>query len=203
MNPVDIMVIIIFALSMLWGFMRGFIKEAISLVSWIAAAIIASTFASPLAAHFGSTTAAMQSAVGSATMAQPISLAAIAIAFIVIFVAVLFAGSIIGYILAGAVSVTGLGFINRILGAGFGFARGYIMVIIFMFVCELTPMGAQPAWSQSQFVADFAPAVAWFSNIVQPGIAQIKAYGTSAVQNLGNTATQGYSAVIQGVGSHN
>jgi membrane protein required for colicin V production len=199
MNPVDILVIIIFALSMLWGFMRGFIKEAVSLISWIAAAIIASTFASPLAQHFGSTTTAVQSAVGSATLAQPISLAAIAISFVVIFVAVLFAGSIIGYILAGAVSVTGLGILNRILGAGFGFARGYIMVIIFMFIAELTPMGAQAAWAQSQFVIAFAPAVAWFSNEVQPGIQQLKAYGTS----LGNSATQGYSAVIQGVGTHN
>jgi membrane protein required for colicin V production len=203
MNPVDIMVIIIFALSILWGFMRGFIKEAMSLVSWIAAAIIASTFASPLAQHFSGTTSAVQSAVGSATMAQPITIAAIAISFVVIFVAVLFAGSIVGYILAGAVSVTGLGFFNRILGAAFGFARGYIMVIIFMFVAELTPMGSQPAWAQSEFVIAFAPAVVWFTNEVQPGIQELKVYGTTAVQNLGNTATQGYSSVIQSVGTHN
>jgi membrane protein required for colicin V production len=200
LNAIDCLVLVIFGLSILWGLLRGFLKEVVSVLSWIAAAIIATTFASPLASHFAGATSAVQSAVNSPNLAHPISLMTLAICFVVLFVGTLFIGSIVGYILAGASTVGGLGFINRILGAAFGFVRGYIMVIIFMFVAELTPLGSEPVWSQSEFVKDFQPTVMWFSNLVQPGIEQIKSLGSSAMQNMGSSVQEGYSNVMQSVG---
>jgi membrane protein required for colicin V production len=200
LNAVDGLVLLIFGLSIIFGLMRGFVKEAISLASWIAAAIVASTFASPLARHFSGVSTAAQTTVGSAmSLGNSVSLMTLAICFVVLFIGTLFIGSIIGYILSGAVSMTGLGFLNRILGAAFGFARGYLMVIIFMFVAELTPMGSQQAWAQSTFVQQFQPTVVWFAGLVNPELAQLKALGTSAVQKLGGSATQGYSSVMQGI----
>jgi membrane protein required for colicin V production len=201
LNAVDFLVLIIFALSILAGMMRGFLKEAISVASWIAAAFVASTFANPLAARFsGAASQAAQSAAGSSVnVGQSITVLAIGISFIVLFVLTLFVGSIIGYLFSGAASSTGLGFFNRILGAGFGFARGYIMVIVFMFVCELTPIGAQPAWGQSTFVQSFQPTVKWFSDWVQPGLQSLESMGSAAYQRVTGGAGSSVTNAIQNV----
>ena len=198
LNPVDCMIILIFLLSMVWGLMKGFLKEVISVLSWIAATLVAMTFASPLATHFGGSTAAVTNTVG-ASAAHPISLVALGICFIILFIATLFIGSIIGYILSGIVNSVGLGFVNRILGAVFGFFRGIIFVVIFMFIAELTPLGSQPAWAQSALVQKFQPTVAWFSNLVQPGIAALKAKSASAMQGAQGTAESTYTNAVQSI----
>lgn len=189
LNAVDFIVLLILAFSTIMGIMRGFLKEIISVVSWVAAAFVAMTFASPVAAHFsGGAGAAAQSAVGSSVnVAQPVTVLTIGISFLVLFVGTLFIGSIVGYLFSGAGTASGLGFFNRILGAGFGLVRGYVMVIIFMFVAELTPMGGLPEWTQSQFVKSFQPTVQWFGNLVQPGLDSLKALGASAVQSVGGS----------------
>src|ERR1041385_2992010 len=54
LNWVDIVILVIFFASVLAGLIRGFVKEIISLVTWIAAFFIATMFASKLAAWFTS-----------------------------------------------------------------------------------------------------------------------------------------------------
>ena len=48
MTVVDIVVVFVIVLSALFGVLRGFVKEAISLVKWILATWIAATFAPKL-----------------------------------------------------------------------------------------------------------------------------------------------------------
>lgn len=195
-NSVDCIMLLIVAFSMLAGLTRGFMKEAISLVSWIAAAFVASTFAAPLASHFsGGAASTVQGVVGSSVnVSQPITYVALAISFIVLFIGTLFIGSIVGYMFSGVSSVSGLGVINRILGSAFGLARGLLVVIVVMFLCELTPVAAQEAWAQSQFVNSLQPYVNQFAAFVEPQLQSIKALGTSAVQGVTGQA----SGALQG-----
>lgn len=183
-NWIDYIILAVFFLSIFVGFARGFLKEIISLGTWVAAFLIASKFASPLAEHFaGASNAAAQSAFGNsamgATAVQSLSMLSIVISFIVIFMGVLFVGSMLGYIVTNVASGTGLGLINRLLGAVFGGARGYVITVILIFIAQLTPLGFQPVWGQSQLVPPFEPAVTWVSNIASPQIQaiQMKARG--------------------------
>jgi membrane protein required for colicin V production len=198
LNPIDILIVLIFVLSMVFGLIRGFLKEVISVLSWIAATLVAMTFASPMAAHFAGTSSEVTNTVG-ASAAHSVSLVALGICFVVLFILTLFIGSIVGYVLSSVVNSVGLGFVNRILGACFGLLRGFILVIIFMFIAELTPLGSQPAWAQSVLVQDFQPTVAWFSNLVQPGIAALKAKSSSALQGVQGAAESTYSNAVNSI----
>ncbi|MFW8696320.1 CvpA family protein, partial [Mesorhizobium japonicum] len=81
-----------------------------------------------------------------------VSYAALAISFGLLFAGTVIAGSIVGYVLNIAFQTGILGFGNRILGAGFGLCRGFIICLVIIFVVQLTPLGSEPWWHQSQIV---------------------------------------------------
>ena len=156
-NWVDYVVLGIFILSLLAGLMRGFVKEVILVLTWLAAFVVAGMFASPLANVFTSSPQ-IQSAITSASnsagvnAAQPISMVSIAISFILIFIGVLIVGKVISLFVTSAVEGRGISFVNRLLGGAFGLVRGFILVILMMFLVQLTPIWSQSTWTQSRFV---------------------------------------------------
>jgi membrane protein required for colicin V production len=192
LNSVDYFVIFIFGLSMLAGYIRGFMKEVVSLITWVAASVLSTLFAGKLADMFsGSSSAAVQSVVSSVTGSSgsnvdaPISMLAIGASFAVIFFVTLFVGYIVGTLVTGIAQGAGESLTNRFLGAIFGGARGFVLVVVLMFIAELTPMAAQPAWVQSQFVKSFQPLVNWVDKMVHPGLDTIRAKAESAAQSIG------------------
>lgn len=204
LNWVDYIIIAIFFFSVLGGLTRGFVKEFVSLVSIIAAFIVASMFASPLATAF-TNTETVQNAVNQASTAigmsaaQPVSYFALGLSFAVLFVATIIAGSIISSILNIALQTGILGVGNRLLGGVFGLARGFIINLVMIFIVQLTPLGTSSWWVQSQFVNDFQPAVQWLGNIVSPSLANLKEkFGqtlqdvNSSIQKMTSTMNDGY-----------
>src|SRR5215212_1935052 len=86
MNTVDYMLIAIVVISVVIGALRGFLREAVSLVTWVVAFVLAWQFGSTLAPHLG------------AWLAQypgPLTWTARGI----IFIAVLLIGAVIGGLL--------------------------------------------------------------------------------------------------------
>jgi membrane protein required for colicin V production len=200
LNSVDYFVLFIFGLSILVGYMRGFLREVISLITWVAATAIATLFADKLAAAFsGPSASATQSIVGSdiagANVTHALSMLSVGVSFTVLFMGTMLVGYLIGTIVTGLASGTVMSLSNRFLGGIFGAARAFIIVILFMLVAELTPMGSQPAWGQSQFVKSFQPVVAWIEKLVHPELEKIKQQTESAVQ----AATQQIQGATQGV----
>lgn len=188
-NGIDYFILVVFGLSMFVGFVRGFLKEAISLASWIVAAIVATTYASPLAAMFsGASTQAAQSAFGNsamgATAVQGLSVLSLVISFIALFMGSLLIGSLIGYMFSSIATGTGFGFLNRIMGIVFGGLRGYVIAVVLVFVLQLTPMGMQPAWGQSQLVQALQPAVQWFGSFASPQIQSLEMKAMGIIQNV-------------------
>lgn len=189
-NMIDYIFLFIFFASILAGLVRGVIKEVVSLASWILAFFVASMFSSSLSASLLNSSF-MQSIISNlsnsmnASATQPITLLSLGISFILLFVVTLIIGTIIGYILTRAIESTGLGFINRLLGAGFGFLRGYLISIILMFLVELTSFASSALWTESHFVNAFQPSVQWLSNFIQPGLNNLKAGFENQFQNIG------------------
>lgn len=189
LNAIDYFILTVLAISVLAGLLRGLVKEIISLLTWIAAFFVSTYFASSLAASFSGSqqVQSMMSSAGASTV--HVSLLSLGISYVALFVGTLLAGSLINYFISSAVDTGGVSFANRILGGVFGLIRGILILFVMIFLIQLSPIGAQPVWMQSQFVTAFQPAVKWLDEIVQPGLASIK---DKVGDTLKNVNTQDY-----------
>jgi membrane protein required for colicin V production len=185
-TAVDYFVMLIFAVSILLGYMRGFLKEVISLLTLVAATIISTMFSGKLAAIFsGSAGESASSTVSNATgmdVSHSVSLLSIGASYVTLFLGTMLAGWIIGTIVTGVANNAGASLMNRFLGALFGGIRGFIFVILFMFIAELTPMGEQVAWVTSSFVKSFQPVVSWIQKEVGPTLDKVRKQAETTIE---------------------
>jgi membrane protein required for colicin V production len=179
LTPIDYLLLFIMGLFCLFGMMRGFIREVVSLGTFVVALLIASTYAEALAVIF-TRSAFMQNIVGVIATgtgynpSKPVGYVAITIAFAFIFFVVSILGSLLGYVLSGfigGVGVLNLG--NRVMGGAFGLAKGGIINLVLIFLVQLTPIGTQPAWYGSTVVREYQPAVQWLGAYMSPIINQM------------------------------
>jgi membrane protein required for colicin V production len=120
MNWVDWTILAILSVSTLLSVKRGFVKEALSLAGWVAAFFVAISFSARLSAQL-------------ADFITPDTLR-YAIAYVLLFAATFMLASLLNTFLAQVVHVTGLSNADRALGTIFGFARGFVVVLVLMFV---------------------------------------------------------------------
>lgn len=190
-NWVDYIFVAIFIFSILVGLSRGFVKEIVSLITLVAAFVIATVFANSLAVAF-THAPSVQNAVDSASnaigvnTAQPVSYIALAISFGLLFAGTIIIGAILSSILNIAFQVGILGVGNRLFGGVFGFARGFIINLVIIFLVQLTPLANEAWWQQSQLVGEFQPAVQWLASIVSPSLANLKEKFGQTLQNVGS-----------------
>ena len=110
MSWLDVVILIIIVLSALISLIRGFVKESISLVTWIAAGLLAFRYFAPMSELFEPY---LESPIGRALLG-----------FGRIFIATLIIGAIVNFIVSQLVSKTGLSGTDKTLGMVFGAARG-------------------------------------------------------------------------------
>ncbi|WP_461518145.1 CvpA family protein [Porticoccus sp.] len=148
MNWADWAIIAILGLSGLISLVRGFVKEAMSLLIWLAAAVIASIFHDELASW----------------MEQLITTPSLRLlaAWVSLFVAVLIVGGICNYLLGKLVEATGLSGTDRLLGLVFGVTRGVIIVMaVLIMMTEMLPVKDDLWWQQSVMVSFFMQFEDW------------------------------------------
>lgn len=153
----DIAILAIIALSALISLLRGFVKESISLVTWLAAGFIALSYHLVLAEFF-------KPYIESPTISQ-------AVAFSILFLTTLIVGAIINYMISQLVSKTGLTGTDRTLGVVFGAARGILIVAMIVLFAGLTPMPAESWWQESTLVEHFMKVALWLRDFMPEGIA--------------------------------
>ena len=141
MTVVDVIIIFVIFLSALFSLIRGFVKEAISLTTWILAIWIAATFAPKLAA-------ALPDNIESEAVR-------LALGFGLLFILTLMLGALVNFIIAQFVKKTGLSGADRVFGVAFGFLRGILIVLVFVVVGSMTPLPAQPWWQSSGLLERF------------------------------------------------
>ncbi len=192
-NWVDYIILGIFVISILVGLSRGLLREVISLLTWVAAFIIASLFSSQLAAAFTSSQP-VQSVISSTSNAigvnpaTQVSWLSLGVSFIVIFIGVLIVGSIINAVFSRAADVPGISLGNRLFGAVFGLGRGFLINLVLIFLVQLVPTVQQQSWwTQSKMVVAYQPAVQWLGNIIEPGLETLKSKVGGTLQDFSTT----------------
>lgn len=135
MTALDFAVLAIVALSTLFAFVRGVVRELLAIVSWIAGVVAALAFGDEVAAI-------LPGMEGSPAARQ-------VVAFALIFVGVLVLGALVAFLLSKLVHAVGLGFVDRFLGAVFGLARGVLVVLILVLVAGLTTLPRHEWWQNA------------------------------------------------------
>ncbi|MFK8069204.1 MAG: CvpA family protein [Gammaproteobacteria bacterium] len=146
MDIVDIAIIAIVLLSAVIGIFRGFVREVLSLISWVAAFFIAFRFHGNFASYL--------------TSIEPESLRN-GVAFLGVFFVVLIAFSLFNYVISRLMNSAGLSGADRLLGVLFGIARGAVIVMILIDLAGLTPFVNNRMYKQSTLIPHFQSATEW------------------------------------------
>jgi membrane protein required for colicin V production len=126
-------------LSFLLGAWRGLVYEVLSVISWIAAFVLAQLFAPQVAQMF--------------TLGGSGEAVRYAVAFMGVFIVVVFAGGLLAWITKKMIDAVGLRPIDRALGAMFGLLRGALLVLAVGIVINMTPLKRVEWWTESQGAA--------------------------------------------------
>lgn len=132
MTGFDYAVLAVIALSVLLGGFRGMIRELIHLGGWIAALLAAAGFS-------GAFSAALPPELGHPALR-------LAAAFAILFLGTLLVASALALVLGELVKSAGLAFADRLLGAGFGLARGVAIALGCVLLAGLTTLPREPFW---------------------------------------------------------
>ena len=146
MNETDAAILIVTGISCLFGLWRGLIKEVLSLLTWIAALLVARVYSEYLAEFF-------VNLINSSNVRY-------VTAFSILFVVVMMLGTMMNHFMAKLINVTGLKFADRILGGVFGIARGVVIVLVILFIASVFAAETQQ-WQQSQLVPYGMAAIEW------------------------------------------
>lgn len=153
MNWVDFTILGIIGLSAVVSLVRGFVKEAVSLIVWLTAFFVASNFYPQVATFL-------------TQIQNPMWQNGAAIA--ILFVTTILVGSFVNYTLGQLVQVSGLSGTDRILGMVFGGLRGILIVsAVLFFVDTFTSLAKADAWQASVLIPEFDVVIRWFFEYVQ------------------------------------
>ena len=147
MNVIDFAIITVMFISCLISLLRGFIKEAVSLASWVLAFSLSSKYAADFSSVF------------SGSISNPT--VRFGLGLVVIFVFVLVIGLIINKTLGLVVSKIGLGPFDKVVGIFFGFTRGVIIVCVIVFVGMMTSFKNDNLWKKSELIPNYIQVIKW------------------------------------------
>lgn len=144
---IDWVIITLITVSTLISLKRGFVREALSLVTWVGAFILARTFHPQ-----------MQTLLESTVETPLVRLIA---AFAILFFGTLIVGAIINNMIGHLVRATGLSATDRVLGMGFGLLRGVVVVIVAIAFTRYTPLAQDTWWRESLMINRLAVVEDW------------------------------------------
>jgi membrane protein required for colicin V production len=138
MNITDYLVIAAILISAVVGSMRGFLREAIAVVTWIIALFVAWHFSDLIAPHLGGLLAGSPVATWAAR--------------VIIVVVVLLVGTGLGVTIAHFVRLSIFSGMDRFLGFVFGFFRGLVLFGVFVILAQVLRQDGERWWRQSALV---------------------------------------------------
>ncbi len=135
MNTTDYLVIAAVIISAVVGSIRGFLREAIALVTWVVALFVAWHFSDAIAPHLGGLLAGSPVATWAAR--------------VIIVALLLLLGAGIGVTLAHFVRLSIFSGMDRFLGFVFGLFRGIVMLGVFVILAQVLRLDGERWWRQS------------------------------------------------------
>lgn len=152
MSIIDWVIVAILAVSSLISLKRGFVKESLSLATWIIAFVVARAFSGHLSSLL----------IGSI---ETDSLRWI-LAFVILFAATLIVGALLNHLLSHIIKATGLSGTDRVLGMVFGLIRGAIIIVIIIYGLQYTLLSNDDWWKQSTLIPYFEDMANWIRTVL-------------------------------------
>lgn len=153
MATVDWLIIAVVALSTLLSLKRGFVKEVLSLLTWVVAFVISIKFSDQ-----------MQALLIEQVQNDQIRYI---VAFVSLFIASLVVGALISFLLGSLIQVTGLSSTDRVLGMVFGFARGSVIIVAFVSLLSLSPTIEETEfWKTSRLIPQLGQLNGWMREML-------------------------------------
>jgi membrane protein required for colicin V production len=188
LNLLDFFILIVMGVSILIGFIHGFIRSLLSVLVWAGAVVVATIYGPHLATTF--------SLVTSDPTWQ------LWLSYGLVFLVAVVIGFIIKMILRLILDASGIGFFDRLAGAFFGLARGILIVSLFLWFSLLVGMNQDQLYRSSRLLPLFNGMLvlleSWF-----PSVGQTLANAAAAVTNnpkyqaAGQALNQGKTIVNQ------
>lgn len=150
MNLADGIILFVIAVSALLSVRRGFTREAFSLLTWVAAFIIARLFSPAL-------DILLQEQISTPSLRA-------AVAFGSLFALTLAVGALINHLLGELIRVTGLSSTDRLMGMVFGALRGVLLMVVLVALGRHL-FAADPWWHDSTLVPHLVMMEAWTRDV--------------------------------------
>ena len=138
MIAVDYIILAILIISAIMGLVRGLLREAIAVITWFLAIVLAWVFAPSL-----------EPLLGGILVGSPLRIWA---ARAIIFVGVLLLGGAISVVLGHYVRVSMFAGMDKFLGFVFGIIRGIVIVGAFTIAVQAMRMDEDPRWKNSRLM---------------------------------------------------
>lgn len=138
MIAVDYVILAIVILSAVMGLVRGLLREAIAVVTWFLAIVLAWSFGPSLEPHLG-----------GILVGSPLRIWA---ARAIIFVGILLLGGAISVVVSHYVRVSMFAGMDKFLGFVFGIVRGIVIVGAFTIAVQALRMDEDASWKRSKLM---------------------------------------------------
>lgn len=166
LNWIDVALGGILIISALIGLMRGFVKEILSLIAWGVAAYAAWMLAEPVAKDY------VSRVFNDEKIAYIAALGAI-------FIGTLFLIGVVNLLISQVLKMTGLGFLDRLLGLILGTVRGVLIGALITFAALLfsdghpeneLPSPLNQQWGSSVLAPYYKSAAQWGYDQIAPTV---------------------------------
>ncbi|MGH8414384.1 MAG: CvpA family protein [Gammaproteobacteria bacterium] len=169
---VDYLILVIIVVSALISLLRGFLREIVSLMTWVVGFWVALRFARPVGDSF--------------TVIHNPSVRVI-IGFVILFVAILIVGAVINFIIGKIMKKTGASPADRVLGLIFGLVRGVVIVAVLVIVAGFTVLPQDPWWHQSRLIPYAESVAGWMRHALPARVADEMMHGARTVADPGHS----------------
>ena len=142
MSFLDLVLIAIVGGSIVSGFLAGFARAGVGFLAAITGVLFGFWF-------YGIPAAWVHKFISSVAVSNLVG-------FLVVFVACVTLGGLVGLLLSKLFKWTGLSWLDRLMGAGFGFVRGGLIAVAFVSVLLAFTPRPVPAWMTGSFLLPYA-----------------------------------------------
>ena len=177
---IDIGIIIILLISIAVAIVRGFVKEAVSLISWVAAIWLAITFSHQVALFLPASIDEATISIDQAT--TEVSKLRVGIAFVLIIIGTLIAGALLNYILSHFTQNRVIRGVDRLLGGFFGFFRGTAIIVLLILAASYTNFPLSETWKSSQVLPPFEIVAMKAIELMPPEFSKYFSLGEAELQ---------------------
>jgi membrane protein required for colicin V production len=159
MNFIDYLILIVLLASVVLGFFRGFLREAIGLLSWLGGLWLAWHFAYLLEPHLG----------GQLAKAPFNTWAARGI----LMLGCLVIGWLVGNIVSYFMTQSGLSLmLDRLIGVLFGFIRGIVLIAVAVLLAREVDLQESSWWRASYILPHATEVASWVKGFAESGVTE-------------------------------